>query len=494
MRFLTVLSALLPLIAVEAAHPKPKISSKKLQAEIKTKNLWSHLVALDKIAAANGGNRAFGLPGYAASVDYVWEKISKIKGAKAWKQDFPALFNYVQSIELKLNDESFYVYGLTYSPSTSAEGITAELVLGPEGTLGCNANGYADLDVSGKIVIVDRFQCPTGGTLAGRVRPAAASGAAAVIVYNNVETNVTAGTLSAPSADFVPAGFINQADGLSLKDRLQAGESIVAYFQQDQIVEDRVTQNLFLESDGGDPDNVIVLGAHLDSVQAGAGINDDGSGSALLLELSKAVLKYATKTKVRFAWWGAEENGLVGSKYYCSNLEVSEVNRILAYLNFDMVSKGYFGVGDTDGSSHGSIGPAGSEVIEQIYIDYYTSKGLEVTPAILTNGSDYASFWGILNKPFGFINTGTAPAQDPCYHQACDTINNPDKETITINARAAANAIAILSTDGPRIIPKTIVNATVANTLRTGVYGVDTIAFEDLSALGELHLGCGHEM
>lgn len=151
-------------------------------------------------------------------------------------------------------------------------------------------------------------------------------------------------------------------------------------------------------------------------MQAGAGINDDGkiprsarnqcltilgSGSALLLELSKAVLKYTTKTKVRFAWWGAEENGLVGSKYYCSNLEVSEINRILAYLNFDMVSKGYFGVGDTDGSSHGSVGPVGSEIIEQIYIDYYTGQGLEVTPAILTNGSDYASFWGILNKPFG---------------------------------------------------------------------------------------------
>lgn len=216
-------------------------------------------MALDKIATANGGNRAFGLPGYAASVDYVWENISKIKGAKAWKQDFSALFNYVQSIELKVNEESLYVYGLTYSPSTPAEGITAELILGPEGTLGCDASGYADLDVSGKVVLVDRYQCPTGGTLAGRVRPAAASGAAAVIVYNNVETNVTAGTLSAPSADFVPAGFINQADGFALKSRLEAGENIVTYFQQDQIVEERVTQNLFLESNGGDPDNIIVV-------------------------------------------------------------------------------------------------------------------------------------------------------------------------------------------------------------------------------------------
>ncbi|KAI0449484.1 peptidase family M28 [Xylaria acuta] len=494
MRLLTTLAALLPLASGETANFKPKISSKKLQADLKTENLWSHLVALDKIASVNGGNRAFGLPGYAASVDYVWEKVSKIKGAKTWKQDFPSLFNYVESIELKFNDESIYVYGLTYSPSTPDEGITAELVLGPEGTSGCDAANYGGLDVEGKVVLVDRFQCPVGGTLAGRVRPAAASGAVAVIVYNNVETNVTAGTLSAPSVDFVPAGFINQADGLALKKRLQSGEKIEAYFQQDQIVEERITQNVFLESKDGDPDNIVVLGAHLDSVQAGPGINDDGSGTALLLELSKAVLKYKTTTKVRFAWWGAEENGLIGSKYYCSNLKAPEINKILAYLNFDMVSKGYFGVGDTDGSAHGSIGPVGSEVIEQIYIDYYTSQGLEVTPAILTNGSDYASFWGILNKPFGFINTGTAPAQDPCYHQACDTINNPSPETLTINARAAANAIAILSTDGPRIIPKTTINATMADTWRTAAFAVDTVVPKDLGVMGDVHLGCGHEI
>ncbi|KAI0390470.1 peptidase family M28 [Xylariaceae sp. FL0594] len=468
MKFLHTVVALLPLISGSDAtlDLRPKINSKRLQADIKTKNLMSHLTALDKIASANGGNRAFGLPGYAASVDYVWKHVSRLKGARAWKQDFPSLFNLVRSIELKLGGEGVYVYGLTYSPSTPAGGVTADVVLGPEGAAGCTAANYAGLDVVGKIVLVDRFACPTGGTLAGRVRPAAAAGAAAVIVYNNVWTNVTAGTLSAPSADFVPAGFINQADGLAFRKRIQDGEKIQGYFQQDQIVETRVTQNVFLETIAGDPDNVVVLGAHLDSVQAGPGINDDGSGTSLLLELSKAVLKYKTKTKVRFAWWGAEENGLVGSKYYCNSLTAAEINRILVYMNFDMVSKGYYGVGDVDGSTHGSVAPRGSEVIEKIFEDYYASKGLPVTPAVLTNGSDYASFWGILNKPIGFINTGTAPAQDPCYHQACDTIDNPDPQTLTVNARAAANAIAILSTDGPRIIPKTTINATVADTLR----------------------------
>jgi hypothetical protein len=169
------------------------------------------------------------------------------------------LFNFVQSIQLTVNGEGVYVYGLSYSPSTPKEGLTGEVVHGPEGALGCDAANYDGLNVKGKIVLVQRFQCPTGGTLAGRVRPAAAAGAVAVLVYNNVETNVTAGTLSAPSADFVPAGFINLVDGLALKNRLEAGETLEAHFQQDQVVENRVTQNVFLESDDGDDDNVIVV-------------------------------------------------------------------------------------------------------------------------------------------------------------------------------------------------------------------------------------------
>lgn len=160
-----------------------------------------------------------------------------------------------------------------------------------------------------------------------------------------------------------------------------------------------------------------------------------GSGTSLILELFMAMSKYRTKNKVRFAWWGAEENGLLGSRHYCSTISPSDANKILAYLNFDMVARGYIGVSDGDGSSHGSVGPLGSDVIERIYVEHFQQRGIAVTPAILTNGSDYASFWGLLNKPFGFLHTGTGVAQDPCYHQACDTINNPDPQTLTINAQ-----------------------------------------------------------
>ncbi|KAH9907516.1 peptidase family M28 [Xylariomycetidae sp. FL2044] len=489
-------TAFLSLVSSAACWNKPLVASEPLQAEMTTEKLMANLEALQEIASANGGNRAFGLPGYAASVDYVWSRVANATGTRAWKQDFTALFAQVESIELRINDEApTYVFGLTYSPSTGAEGVTADLVLGPEAEAGCDVASYDGLDVAGKIVLVQRFACPTGGTLAGRMVPAAAAGAAAVLVYNNVATNATAGTLSQPNPEaYVPSGFINQVDGEALKARLEAGESLQAYFQQTQIIEDRVTQNVLVETLEGDPDNVIVVGAHLDSVQAGPGINDDGSGTSLVLELFDAVRKYKTTNKVRFAWWGAEENGLLGSEHYCSTLPAPEIDRILAYLNFDMVSRGYFGVGDGDGSAHGSVAPPGSDVIEGMYIDYFTGKGLNVTAAILTNGSDYASFWQYLNKPFGFLNTGTGYEQDPCYHQYCDTIENPNPDTITANAKAAAHMLSILAVNGSALIPKVPVNATMSVPLRSRGIGIDSLQIAQLEALGERHLGCGHDV
>jgi Zn-dependent M28 family amino/carboxypeptidase len=496
MKFSTTLATLLSLAPGHALAKGKKLDSKKFQADIKTKNLMSNLEALNDIAFDNGGNRAFGLPGYDASVDYIYKRASKVKNAKVWKQNFPALFAYVDSIDLKVDDEPIYVYGLTYSPSTTEEGITAEIALGPEGAAGCDASSYDGLDVKGKIVLVQRFRCPTGGTLAGRVIPAAAAGASAVIIYHDLTTNVTAGSLSAPNPEkHVPAGFINLADGQKIKERIEAGEKVEGYFQQSQTIEERITQNVIAETTGGDPRNVIMLGAHLDSVQAGPGINDDGSGSSLILELFLALSKYKTKNKIRFAWWGAEENGLLGSKFYTSNLAIKDVNDLLVYLNFDMVAKGFFGVADTDGSSHGSKAPKGSEVTEKIFVDYFTSKGIEVTPAVLTNGSDYASFWQTLNKPFGFLHTGTAVEQDPCYHQACDTIDNPDSKTLTVNAKAAAHILATLDERGTKLIPKTkITDATLQNLQQRSI-GPDLGQMEELEAMGLRHLGCGqHEI
>ncbi|KAE8828565.1 hypothetical protein PTNB73_06303 [Pyrenophora teres f. teres] len=472
-----------------AVAPRPMVSSEAIQAEIKTEKLMGNLEAFDDIAKANGGNRAFGLPGYAASVDYMLAKTQNTH-FKTWTQDFPALFNQISSISFSVSNTSYRVIGLSYSPSTTPEGLTLPLVLGASGPEGCTNEAYDKLDVAGKIVLVQRGSCPDGTTLAGRMKPAAAAGASAVIIYASDTANVTGGTLSNPNPDYVSTGYISLADASPLVARLQAGEALTAHFQQTQTVETRITQNVFTETKDGDPTNVIMLGAHLDSVQAGAGINDDGSGSTLILELAKALRRFKVKNKVRFAWWGAEENGLLGSKYYTQNLAPADANNILTYLNFDMVSRGYLGVFDGDGSAFNLSGAPGSAAIERLFVQHFERRGLVVTPARFTGGSDYQSFMNI-GKPVGGLHTGTGVAQDPCYHQACDTIDNPNPETLTINAMAAAHVLSILATRGEEIIPKSPVNASMIT--NKGIMGVEPVW--TVPGEGEMHLAtCGHDV
>lgn len=304
----------------ERGGKKPWVSSKALQRDItqkkyvanlcyivetiihseemltNPKSLMANLKTLDTIAKENGNNRAFGYPGFTKSVEYIKSQLAKHKKtANFWTQDFPALFAKVESISLVVDGVSYYVFGLTYSPSTDADGITAPLVLGPTGAAGCTVEGYAGYDITDKIVLVERGTCPTGGTLAGRVRPAAAAGAASVIIYNNVDTNVTAGTLSAPDPDhFVPAGFINRVDGLALVAKLGNGTSLEATFQQTQTVETKITQNVFAETKEGDPNNVIMVSIINLPIHSVYSLTDSNSSWARIWTVSLLVLVSTT--------------------------------------------------------------------------------------------------------------------------------------------------------------------------------------------------------
>ncbi|KAF5661961.1 aminopeptidase Y precursor vacuolar [Fusarium circinatum] len=458
---LTTAAALLALSPLTEAA-KPPVSSKKLQKLITEKGLMHNLKKLNDIAYANGGNRAFGLPGYAASVDFIYHEISKLKGFKTWKQDFPANFTQTLAAEVTVDDETFRTVALTYTPSTSEDGVTAELVHGPEGTAACGAANYEGLDVEGKVVLVERGLCPDGTTFAGRVKPAAAAGAQVVVIYNSDEAKLTAGTLSAPNPkEYVPTGLIDQDPGKALKTRLDAGEKLEVFVKIIQTIETRITQNVFAETKGGDGENVVMLGAHLDSVQAGPGINDDG---------------------LRFGWWGAEENGLVGSRYYVNNLKTTDVDNLLAYLNFDMVSRGFFGVFDGTGEKVGPGGPPGSDAIEDLFREFFEKEKIEVTPIGLTGGTDYVAFREVIKKPVGGLFTGTGLEQDACYHQACDNITNPVPETLHINAKAAAHVLSKLAIDGVKLIPKTPSNTTVGSIKR--VRDAASLHMHDVTGFG----------
>ncbi|KAH8589298.1 hypothetical protein B0O99DRAFT_637315 [Bisporella sp. PMI_857] len=435
---------------------EPALSSSSLQAQIKLENLYSDLQAIADIATANGNTRAFGTSGYAASVDYILSRVSSLPGMVSSTQDFSAVYarSYITNLTTT-GGISYPAYPISSAPSTPSTGITAELVLGSPGTTACNASSYAGRNVRGKIVLVEHAACPPlrPGFHDGVMVAAAAVGAVAVIVYNDIDLVLTAGSLSRANSSDVPMGYINRKEGLELKGRLDRDEEVLATLIAYEVLDERVTQNVLVETVGGDPENVVMFGAHLDSVSAGPGINDNASGCALLLSLITVVTRYTHNLKLRFAFWGAEEKGILGSRHYVKALPSSSASSILAYINFDMVSRGYFGVFDGDGSTFGIRAPPGSDTIEKLFEEGLNGQGVNVTAAPFTNGTDYASFWQVLGKPVGGLFTGTGGAQDPCYHLACDTLSNANVTTLTINAKAAAHVLAVLAMDGTDIIP-----------------------------------------
>ena len=175
--------------------------------------------------------------------------------------------------------------------------------------------------------------------------------------------------------------------------------------------------NVIAELDGENDNNVVMAGGHLDSVPAGPGINDNGSGSAALLETALMLAKIKPENTLRFAWWGGEESGLVGSTAYVNGLSAAELDRIAMYMNYDMVgSPNYIQmVYDANESSFpapaGVPIPPGSEAIENFYERYYTGIDEPYDDAQFSGRSDYQAF--IANGiPSGGLFTGAEVTED----------------------------------------------------------------------------------
>ena len=156
--------------------------------------------------------------------------------------------------------------------------------------------------------------------------------------------------------------------------------------------------NVLAELDGRNDNNVVMAGAHLDSVEEGPGINDNGSGSAALIEVAENLGNFTPENTLRFAWWGAEEAGLVGSHAYVDDLSQAERDRIALYMNYDMIgSPNYiFMVYDADQSTFpappGVPIPAGSAAIEDVYERFYTIKDEPYDDTEFSGRSDYEAF------------------------------------------------------------------------------------------------------
>jgi len=225
--------------------------------------------------------------------------------------------------------------------------------------------------------------------------------------------------------------------------------------------------NVIADTQAGAADRIVLLGSHLDSVPAGPGINDNGSGSMLNLELALQVSKEKhqkkIKNKIRFCWWGAEELGLLGSRHYVYDLQANNITALKAIslnLNFDMVGSPNFVRGVMNGSSDPHPNP-GSAVIQREFKRYFASLKLPVADSPFSGRSDYMAFMNA-SIPAGGLDTGEEEIKtveqraifggmanvplDPCYHLPCDTIDNVNQVIFAQNGKAAAHVLETLAT------------------------------------------------
>jgi len=265
-----------------------------------------------------------------------------------------------------------------------------------------------------------------------------------VILFNEGDTAGRRNALfrSAPPDYPLPAVLSSFAVGEELYNAFKADQNPTVNLATNGVEVEKLYPNVVAETQRGDPNHMVLLGAHLDSVPAGPGVNDDGSGTSFQLELAEQLAKAGTppRNKIRFLWFGGEEDGLVGSQYYAAHLSDTEVARTDMMLDTDMIASPNFArlVYDGDGSTFGSelAGPAGSGTIERVLTDYWSQRGMVSEPIPFDGRSDYVGF---INRgiPAGGVFAGAeAPktaAQvaeyggvegeqlDPCYHEDCDT-------------------------------------------------------------------------
>lgn len=256
-------------------------------------------------------------------------------------------------------------------------------------------------------------------------------------------------------ASLVPTTMMRYEDGAALLARVQAGPALA-----DLAIEyvNLTSYNLIATSKRGNQSNIIMAGAHADSVEAGPGVNDDGSGTVSILETAVQLAKFGLTNAVRFAWWTAEEDGLLGSYYYTRNAPADELAKIRAYLNFDMVGSNNFvyGILDGDGDAYGTQGPPGSAEIESLWEGYFESRGLPHDPSEFSGRSDYAGFLdagiasGGLTTGADEVKTAEQVARyggvegailDPYYHTADDTVANLNGTALGVMAKGIAYAI-----------------------------------------------------
>lgn len=434
-------------LVVRPAPPRP-VDSGQLRAAVTIEAVAAHLEALQQIADGHDGNRAAGTSGYAASVDYVEAQLEQA-GYQTQRQQF----SYDRpdftkaTLQRTMPTRTDYAVMRDYRPlafsgagSVTAPVTAVDLNLGGDRTTtsACEASDFNGFP-RGNIALVQRGTCQ----FAAKVDHAAAAGANGVVVLNQgndpSRLGLFAGTLGRQAS--VPV----VATTFDLGAEWAATPGTTLMLEVESTVTRVTTENLIADTSSGAAERTVVVGAHLDGVAEGPGINDNASGVAAVLETAVrfAELGVQPHNRVRFAFWGAEEDGLHGSGHYVSQLDDAGRRGTALYLNLDMIGSPNPVASVYGGGAADSGWPAGSGRIQIVLTDFLTSQG--VTPrTVRFRASDHASFLSA-GIPVGGLFTGADEGADPCYHQACDRVQTIDRDMLGLMADAAAHATLALA-------------------------------------------------
>jgi Zn-dependent M28 family amino/carboxypeptidase len=433
-----------------------------LRNAVTTDAMVAHLQKLQDIANANNGSRAVGTPGFDASIDYV-VGVLRAKGFDVQTPEFTTRIFETGKTEMTVGGVTIQARALEFSLGTPPEGVSGPLVAAPaDDTPGCAPADYDGLPVRGAVVLVDRGSCP----FAEKEAIVAQLGGVAMIVANNVDEEHMGATLGEATDVKIPAVGVTKADGARLRD--QPGPTRIMVEANTKTVNAR---NVIAQTKTGSTQDVVVVGAHLDSVPDGPGINDNGSGVAAILETATHLGSAPeVKNAVRFAFWGAEELGTVGSKKYIESLNVEQLKDIALYLNFDMIGSpnpGYFtydGDQSTAPDRNRSVPrvPEGSPGIERTLVAYLKSAGKTAQDTPFDGRSDYDGFT-MAGIPAGGLFSGaeenknedqqklwggTANAPfDPNYHKSTDTLEHIDRDCLGIQGGGVAFSVGFYAQD-----------------------------------------------
>jgi hypothetical protein len=473
----------------------------KLLPCIQTDDLWNHMQAFQTIANDNPGldghpSRNSGEPGYWASVQYVAQKMTaagydvtiqpykftytSFVGTPAWSEVSPTARDFTLVTDWNPGTSN----GTADADMQPAGGIVLPPTPTSSSTSGCTPADFTGF-TAGRIALIQRGGCNFGV----KVLNAQAAGASGVVIFNEGNpgrTAVLSGSLldanNNPFVPTIPVSFTSFVIGQQLYDQFQAGTPPHMTLDIHVVIDpNRDDWNVIAESKGGDKNHVVVVDAHLDAI-FGAGMLDNASGSATILDVAEKMKNVNPRNKLRFIWFGGEELGLLGSSFYVNNLTASQLSHIGYDLDADVTATPNYLIGVLDPAAPdlfgrtvtatfpnrvykpstvardqavdylGSIGK-NHEFLSPVGTDAFSFNAVGIPASGVLTGQDCCKSQEEVNLFGGFTGNyeGNVPSFDGgCVDNPfrwCDNLSNNDPEVLTFMSRTFANQVVQMAFD-----------------------------------------------